>query len=216
MLNNFNNKIEENKKNINNLDAKKEYLNKNNNRYYNNKNIINNIISEYNNKKKIKDEIKKDLFNQKIDAFNINNNEKNNKIEEKQLNKLKEIIKLETEQSFGFPDLSLSQTNKNNSIFGTTQKNRNKNFLQNEFDIIQYHKKNQSYELGNNDIQLISNRLETINQDFINKTIPNTSEDKKQRRENLSIKLNKKEKENSFLFSITKEGKLYIGLFTEL
>ena len=211
LLNNFNNKIEENKKNINNLDVKKEYLNKNNNnRYYNHKNIINNIISEYNNKNKIKDEIKKDLFNQKIDSFNKKNNEKNNKIEEKQLNKLKEIIKhnQETEQSFGFPDLSLSKSNKNNSNLGTTQKNRKKNFLQNEFDIIQYHKKNQSYELGNNDIQLISNRLETINQDFINKTIPNTSEDKMQIKENLSRKLNKKEKENSFLFSITKEGKL--------
>ena len=83
------------------------------------------------------------------------------------------------------------------------------NILKNEFDISQNHKKNLSLELENNNIQQILNQLETINQNFINRTIPNTSEKKKSRRINIEKKLNKiLKKDNSYLFSITKEGEL--------
>ena len=229
-INDFNNKIEENKNNINDLNHKKIDL-KNNKKYNNiNDNKIANINIDTENKllngnNELNDKNidnyetfyknKNDIKNKIISINNPNNLVK---IEKGQLNKSKGNY-LELEDSFfGFEDsfdkisykLFPLKTNRNNY-------SNYKNLLINDFEINQFHKKNQSLELEDNTNQLILNYIEDISPIIVNYTSPNISEKKKEKKNILKNKkirnnginnINNQKNNSSYLYSITKEGEI--------
>ena len=210
-----------NKNNIDDLKQKRMEINNKNNFFLNNFNeefneSINKTIKSVSDKndsiKNIEEyanffELPKTNVNLKLNSDNRNYNKLKSR---ERLNDLKD-------KSFDIPELFLNNSDKKNNDSQITKKNKNKNILmkknKNELEINQYKKKNQLLEYTDNN-QLILNNKEEINP-IINYTISNTKEEINLNKNILKrdqVKDNKiKEIENkntSYLFSITKEGKI--------
>ena len=230
ILNDFNNRFEENKKIINNLNNKNQELN--------NINIYKNIDENKNNQT-TKNKVNNEKINKNIENSNLilNNNKEllNQKLNcnNKDLNlkgkKLSCIINniekknMELEENLNFHENPQNKYNKHDNNLISSENNRYKNNFRNifvdEYGINQYHKRNQSLELGENSNKLVLNCMEDIYPIINNYTLPNTKEEK-----NIMKKKPKNEKKNnditksdinkniqnnnsSYLFTITKEGK---------